>query len=364
MSFLDLVGELRRAAPSPRKAAQAMKGLGRGCLAVGVWNAGFLHLVPLEEFPLRLPVWFLWGALLSLTLVGISFLLAARGIREMRPWGRTLGQFGIVTLLGLFVGCAGVVLATAIGPFLRGIPAVFLAVAVVLFAAQLAVPAFFGIRYLGRLPVSGPRGAEDRFGPKGTAASLQAREQCGPAPTGEVYEDALLPFGIVGTFALLLGGPLVLGFAVAGGAGPDWLPWSVVAVLLLVFLLSTAYNFVSSPYQEGRRVVATFTGGGSVFLFNGSWPFFRLLVYHDGLEVRVMLHRFFVPYDGMDELPQKVGFFSRGLLIRSDLPGVPSRIRFQGFRMKKVLHLARDLQRRFNQERGASGAAGRSDGGV
>jgi hypothetical protein len=84
-------------------------------------------------------------------------------------------------------------------------------------------------------------------------------------------------------------------------------------------------------------MVASFTGGGSIFLFSGTWPFFSVIIYAVGLEVRVMFPRYFIPYEKMDDLPEKIGFFSRGLLIRSNLSGVPSGIRYQGFGMRKVL---------------------------
>jgi len=62
------------------------------------------------------------------------------------------------------------------------------------------------------------------------------------------------------------------------------------------------------------------------------------------LEVRLMFHRFLVPYEKMEDLPEKIGFFTAGLLIRSDLPGVPSRIRFSGFGMKKILQVVNDAR--------------------
>ena len=38
-------------------------------------------------------------------------------------------------------------------------------------------------------------------------------------------------------------------------------------------------------------------------------------------------------------IPDKIGFFSSGILIRSDLPDVPSSIRFSGFGMKKIMQV-------------------------
>jgi hypothetical protein len=129
--------------------------------------------------------------------------------------------------------------------------------------------------------------------------------------------------------------------------GPQAIPALFLLLVLPVFVGPILYNQAASPFEQGRTVVESYTGGGSLFRMNGSWPFFRLLVYADGVELRVMFHRFFIPYDRMDGLPDKTGFFSNGLLFRSDLPGVPSSIRFYGFRAKGVLALVKDKRERF-----------------
>ncbi len=41
--------------------------------------------------------------------------------------------------------------------------------------------------------------------------------------------------------------------------------------------------------------------------------------------------------DKMEDISDKVGFFNRGMLIKSDLPDVPSGIRFIGFGMKRIM---------------------------
>jgi hypothetical protein len=120
---------------------------------------------------------------------------------------------------------------------------------------------------------------------------------------------------------------------------------TVLIFLLPMFVCSIGFNYRLSPFQENRTLVADFTGGGTLwYLIQGSSPFFRLMVYEDALEVRFIFHRFLIPFDRMDDLPNKLGFFSpvsiviSGFLIKSDLPGVPSRIRFnKGFQTIKVL---------------------------
>jgi hypothetical protein len=118
---------------------------------------------------------------------------------------------------------------------------------------------------------------------------------------------------------------------------PELSPLIFFPLFLLIFITPAIYNQTPSRFQKIRQIVSAFTGGGSLSLFNGSWPFFRMLIYGDGLEVRVFFHSYFIPYDKMAEPPRKAGFLSFGLLIKSELPGVPSRIRFSPFGMKKLL---------------------------
>jgi hypothetical protein len=49
----------------------------------------------------------------------------------------------------------------------------------------------------------------------------------------------------------------------------------------------------------------------------------------------------------MDDLPDKIGFFNRGILFRSNLPDVPSGIRFHGFGMKGILETINEQRSRF-----------------
>jgi hypothetical protein len=71
------------------------------------------------------------------------------------------------------------------------------------------------------------------------------------------------------------------------------------------------------------------------------------------VEVRVEFHRFFIPYESMADFPEKVGFFTRGLLIASDLPGVPSKIRFAGAGMKNIVKTVSEARARYLAKRKA-----------
>ena len=201
---------------------------------------------------------------------------------------------------------------------------------------QFFVPAYFGIKYIGRLKFE--ESGLGRAAPQ--PSNLGEQQHQGMSGRGirgnQLYKDALFPFGILGTFilfmAVFMAGLLA---AMRFFEEPKGL-FMIFPGVLLMMVLFVFYNFVPSSFEKERTVLRTSTGGGSVFLFNGTWPIFRMLLYSDGVEIRVMFHRLFIPYDKMADIPEKIGFFNRGILIKSNLPGVPSGIRYQGFGLKKL----------------------------
>lgn len=162
------------------------------------------------------------------------------------------------------------------------------------------------------------------------------------------YKDALFPFGLMGTFALFFN-VIAVSIGIVLFVGSHLVPFSITVIIFLC-LSAVLYNFVSSPFERARSLIASCTGGGrtlQTFQFCGTWPFFRLMVYGDGVEVRVMFHRFFIPYDKLDDLSSGTVFFSEGLYIESDLLDVPSSISFYGFRMRKVLEAVDENARKY-----------------
>jgi hypothetical protein len=95
------------------------------------------------------------------------------------------------------------------------------------------------------------------------------------------------------------------------------------------------FNRLSSPFEKQHRLIHSFTAGGSIYLLQGTAPFFRVLLYEAGLEVRFMLHCFFIPYEKMADPQVKTGLFSSGFYIESDLPTVPSQVYITGMGIKK-----------------------------
>lgn len=347
MGFLDLIGELRTAKPDIRKAEKAMKALGWLCVVGALWNYVMYYIGPFRDRPFNLPEVFPYLALGSLVIVGALFFRAARGIREMEPWGKRTGQLAIVLLLVLFFG-----LAFGANPLrtmrVQGHLLSFLfAFFYVIVIGHFALLAYFGIRYLGRLPVKDEIYSSSRYRFQSMAQPAPAQLPRASTAPETKYKDSPFPFGVTGTFLLSFVVLLLPVAAVFGLAGPEFVPYAFLPAFLVIMCAPVAYNYCSSPFQDRRTLLASYTGGGSIFLFNASWPFFRLMVYEDGVEVRVEFHRFFIPYESMGDFPEKVGFFTRGLLIASDLPGIPSKIRFAGFGMKNIVKTVSEAKAKF-----------------
>ena len=347
MSFFDLIRELRKGEPDVKKAARAMRILGWISVAGAIWNFAIYYLAPFDESPFNLPENYPYLALIILLSLGAAFFLSARGIADGVSWGKKLGQLAVLWLLAAIIGAMVFFFPDEFIFSEHKVAQIMFAVFMVVFSAQFFVPAYFGIRYLGRIPVKGDIYPDHRFDPVDRSATAIGRTTMAHPTARETYKEALLPYGIFGTFALLIAVPLVLFFMAEKFLGPQRLAPMFFPVFLCIFFGPVLYNFLPSSFERERSRVAAHTGGGSIFLFSGSWPFFRLLIYDDGVEIRVMLHRFFIPYDKLEDLPSKVGFFSLGIRFTSNLPGVPSNIRFYSFGIKKILTV-------LNEKRGGS----------
>jgi len=338
MDYFDFVKELRRGKPSKKKAEKAMKIIGWICIFGAVWNFVLPLIAPFEKFPFNLPESYPLAALISLSIVGILFLISSRGIRQKKRWGVQAAQISIILVLGIMI-LFGVVCIFLLKDFLPE-DTIFLIISAIIFTlvfGQFLILAFFGLQYLGRLPVKETDISEIRFGIEYQVDDKVSETNSFISGQVHTYKDALFPFGIGGTFVLLVGGLLITVFTVGKYLGESMMSVIFLAGFAFAFFGPMIYNRLPSPFEKNRQFIASYTGGGSVLLFHGTWPFFRLIVYEDGLEVRVMFHRFFIPYEHMEDIPEKVGFFSRGILIKSNLPGVPSGIRFMAFGMKKVV---------------------------
>jgi hypothetical protein len=346
MSFLDLISELRSGTPDIKKAAKAMKILGWICLGGAVWNLMFIFIFPNEEGGFDLPPEFAYMVVIILAIIGFMFFRSFHGIKEMEPWGKKIGQLAVGLLIGSMFGFMFYGLSR-----FEHTPPIIVFIFMAIAMAQFAVPAYFGIRYLGRLPVrDGSYASYQRL--PAQSSTIVAESAGIERPKEQVkYKDSPSRFGVYGTLILIIAVPLLIAFLAVNYFGEEILLFIFLPMFLLVFFGPIIYNYFPSPFQEQRNLVTSFTGGGSIFLFGGSWPFFRLLVYEDAVEIRTMLQRYLIPYDKMEDLPERIGFFSRGILFKSDLPDVPSRIRYQGFGMKKVLKVLSETRNKYLETR-------------
>ncbi len=347
MDYFDVINELRKGKPDIKKAEKAMKIMAWICIGGGIWNFAMSYIMPFQKSPFKLPPEYPYLALIIFAFLGLLFFRAARGIREIESWGRKTGQIAIVLFILFIWGFLIYVFPIESFPVPDGVFSVIFAFFVLIAFAQFAVPAYFGVIYLGRLPVKDDIYSAGRYDYNTLSKTVADNSPKAIKELGTNYKESLFPFGIFGTFIILMaafgitmivGGKFVL---------PKFMFLVFMPAFFFIFLAPVIYNLFPSGFEKKRTPVATFTGGGSVFLFNGTWPFFRLLVYNDGLEIRVMFHRYFIPYDEMDDIPDKVGFFNRGILIKSDLPDVPSGIRFFGFGMKKIIETVNNIRNRY-----------------
>lgn len=338
MSFIDLIRELRKGNPDANKAERAMRVLGWVSLAGGIWNFVFPYIAPVKERGMPLPPLNPYTALVVAASIGTMFFLAARGIREREPWGKRMGQIAIGALL--LLAATYFVLMTMSFPFpsTEGAFPVFACVALGIMVMQLGLPAYFGIRYLDRLSPREDLNNQLQYngGPVYGSLSESTNEKITTPLGRRRYKDSPSPFGMLGTLVLTIALPIVPLLVTQRLAGSKAMGFLFAPTILFLFVGPVVFNYLPSVFEKDRRLVAAFTGGGSIFLFHASWPFFRLMVYEDAVEIRVEYHRFLIPFERMDDVPEKVGFFSRGILIKSNLPDVPSSIRFNGFGMTKI----------------------------
>lgn len=348
MTYFDFLKELREGEPNPEKTAKVMKKAGWICCAVGVWNYFVFYIAPFDKAPFNLPQSYPWATLIVLLLTGSLFLIASKGIREMEPCGVKTGQLAIILLMAAITYYTFFVFPIHRLPIKeKFFSYIFLAFSIA-FIVQFGLLAFFGIRYLERLP-SNETGYTGRYRKMSSATSTSGPAEPVRVPPGKTYHESLLPFHPGVTMVVCIGVPIALIFLcakISGTIGPESL-----IIFLIMFFGPTIYNIIPSSFQRERQAISVYRGGGSALMMNASWPFFRLLVYSDGIEIRFMYQRYFIPFDKLGDIPEKIGFFNRGIEIKCDLPDVPSSIRFSGFGMKKMLKELNELKRgHVNQE--------------
>lgn len=345
MNTLNILKVLLKGTPNHITVAKAMNIMGAICIVTAIWNYLYDSISPDDSNVFKLPPNYSLTVFLAFLLIGLMFFASARDIRHQKPRGKRIGQLSIALFATALIYFVYYVIQQSNIPFNMGNAGNMLRVFLILFSVQIAIPASFGIIYLERLPnIDTTHCASQRW-----AKGLNKKPQYQSLDSALTmkYKNALFPFGIFITFVLFIAVFFIGFFVLSKLIDNQEFHRYFLVFFLLVFFSPSAYNYIPSPFQKGKIIVSSHTGGGSIYLISGSWPFFRLLIYQDGIEIRFMFHRFFIPLDKLMDLPEKIGFFSRGILIKSDLPDVPSAIRFSGLGLKDILSTLHETRNRY-----------------
>lgn len=345
MNYSDFMKELRKGQPDPEKTSRALKKIGWICCGVGVWDFIVFLIVPFVKV-FNIPQSYPWVCLIAFLFVGMLFFISSHGVKEMEPRGKKAGQIAIILLFGSIVYLTFGIFYELIFIGKDRIFSIIFLISSFLGVAQVAIPAYYGIRYLQRLPTSETISRAGLYKKKmETMAAEQSRKFWRPRKT--TYHESLFPINPYITVFLMVVLTVLGIFMLVGDFGWDGAGGIILVFVLLMFVGPIIYNSIPSSFQRKRHVIALYRGGGSACLLNATWPFFRVIVYEDGIEIRFVYQRYFIPYDKLGDLPDKIRFFNNSVLIKSDLPDVPSEIMFSGFGMNKFLKQVNEMKNKY-----------------
>jgi hypothetical protein len=268
------------------------------------------------------------------------FGLAALSLWRRHPWGKRLAQAAVIVVVSLntFVVAwhklDGLRTEKIFGPG----PTVSLIS--LWWILPLVGLLYLVVRYLGRMQIE-----ETGFiAPPVNGANLA------PVPAAPVkYRHSLFWLGPIGLFVAIMIAFLT-GMNYIFFEMREFSPLVMVAFFAFVFIGPILHSYFSSPFSKSREIISSYFMGGTVGLLQT--PFNRLLVYKDGLEVRSMFSCMFIPYERMEDPPDASGLFSWGLIIKSDLPGVPWRIRLSSlFRNQAIVDEVIEIRDRYLKEK-------------
>ena len=129
--------------------------------------------------------------------------------------------------------------------------------------------------------------------------------------------------------------------------------WLIIFIPFL-FLLSGLYSRKISPFEKQYNIFSKYNG---VFFFIKSKfiPFltgyhliyFYLIIYEEGIEIRVLFSCFFIPYEKITDIKLKSKFCSL-ITIKSSLKDVPKVIFLQGVSERAFTIIKKHLKLCFN----------------
>jgi len=326
--LLELIRRLRTETPRPDVASKTARWFGIICLGVVAWNLFILFTDVLGDFPFKFDTLEISAALVLIALSGIVALLAAKLLKDDPASGARVARLSLWIWLGALV-MFYVGFWTSAPVVLDGIFGLVSGLVMVLVFAQFAVPGWFALGYLKRL-----EGANAEINPLLDPTSREPAPIDGQATS---YREGVFPWAAQVTFlVMLLGvmGPVIL---VEKFLGVERIHYAMIPGFTLLFLGPMAWNELASSFQRSRQILSSSHTGISLLFFNATWPFCKVLVYRDGVEIRVEFTRFFLPYDKCLEPPKREGIFSSSLVFRTRLPGVPESIRIHSGKASAIL---------------------------
>ena len=322
MSFREQIKDIQIIASNLERTTRTLGYIGWVLVAVGVWNGVVGSLGIFHKPPFSLPEGSQYWLMSMLAGSGLPLLIASRKLKTGDRSGIGYAKLGVLLFVAtlLLMGYYG----SRMDFFNRQAPTAFRVIGyigITLGLGQFLLPAIVWYRALGRVGEAIVAGS--------LVESARATGQNREPESSERYRESLLPFGIVGNFmAVAMVSLLPILFLLQNQTlDPSFLFFS--APLLFILVGPMLHNWIPSTFETTRTPISTFVTGGSIQFFISSLPSFRVLIYDDGIEIRAMYTRYFIPHDRMEPLAEDKGFFRSGILIRSDLLEVPSKIRIQ-----------------------------------
>ena len=332
MSYIDFIKELKNADPGITITVKVLRIIAGIGFVIGIWN----YMVPTSKFFEGLPSIMSEDIYrefsFSIIIIAVLLTYSAQAIKNNYTIGIRIAQASVI----LFC-CMLILLGASFIGFLDGFgdsnPIKYVSfIFLLIVSLQFLIPAYFGLSYLQKLFLK--MNSDLEFGTS-QQQSINIRSDHKENEISD-YKDSLFPFGVNITFMITF-----LPFMVAILLASEFLdeaytPLIFMTCFLILFFGPIIYNSQDSPFETKRELISSHVLGGSVFLFSGTWPFFRLLIYKDGIEVRTMYHRFFLPYY-KSEIKEDRKMMRTDILIKSDLLDVPSKIRLYTGKSKKIM---------------------------
>ncbi len=326
-----MIKELRTGKPDPKNVAQNF----------AIWGVSIFALVIIlyaeqksnvfEIFPPEIYV----EIIIASIIIAVFCLLSALGVYRRKSWGKRLGQLSAVLLYCAALAWDYLVFLSPenfkTDSFMPFIPAILSVVFLVV-----AIPVvYYGIRYLGRLPVH----EESIIAEPKTFKELSGDSAESPViGTIELkYHHSFFPYGVAGVAIFILI-PFITTLIIPTVILKDLYFIVLFLGIIVFFFLLVISNYVGSPFQSGRRLITTIDGGGGDAVVEASMPFYRLLVYEDGIEIRGFFQCYFIPYDKITGI-RKSKLLGSAVEIRSKAPDVPESITFASFHTGKIISM-------------------------